>query len=82
MIEHREIEAVDAGDVAQLPARDVAFTGPLDLDDVGAKPCQQLRAGRTRLHVREVENANAIKCLAHYVPLCNAVIPKALLGLY
>ena len=39
--------------------------GPLDLDDVGAEPRQQLRAGRTGLHVREVEDANAVQCLAH-----------------
>ena len=44
MVEHREIEAVDVRDVAQLPARDVALAGPLDLDHVGAEPGQKLRA--------------------------------------
>jgi hypothetical protein len=36
VVEHREVEAVDVGDVAQLAARRVAFAGLLDLDDVGA----------------------------------------------
>ena len=41
-------EAVDAGNVAQLAARRVALTRPLDLDDVGAEPRQNLGAGRSR----------------------------------
>ena len=60
VVQHREVEAVHAGDVAQLAARGVAFAGALDLDHVGAEPCQQLRAGRARLHVREIENADAV----------------------
>ncbi len=74
VVEHREIEAVDVGYVAQLAARDVSLARALDLDDVGAQPCQELRARRTRLHVGEIENVDSIQCLAHYVPLCNAVI--------
>jgi hypothetical protein len=62
-------------------ARDVAFAGAFDLDDVGAEPRQELRARRARLHVREVEDGDAVQCLAHHVPLCDAVIPKALLRL-
>ena len=63
-VEHREIEAVGAFHVAQLPARDVADARPLDLDAVGAHIAEQLRAGRTRLHVREVEDAHAVERLA------------------
>ncbi len=69
VIEHREVETVHAGNVAQLSPRDVAFARPLDLDDVGAQPCEQLRARRPRLHVREVQDADAVQCLTHYVPL-------------
>ena len=64
-VEHREIQAVHARNVAQLAARDVPLAGAFNLDDVGAQPGEQLRAGRTRLHVREVEDANAVQCLAH-----------------
>ena len=60
VIQHREIQAVDVRDVAQLLARDIAGAGLLDLDHVGAEPRQQLRAGRARLHVREIENADAV----------------------
>ncbi len=77
VVEHREIEAVDVGDVAQLAARDVALARSLHLDDVGAQPCQKLRAGRARLHVGEVENLDAVQCLAHYVPLSIAVTPRS-----
>ena len=60
VVEHREVEAVDIGDVAQLAARGVALAGLLDLDHVGAEPGEQLRAGRPRLDVREVEDADAV----------------------
>ena len=46
--------------VAQLPARDVALARPLDLDHVGPEPREQLRARRTRLHVREVEDLHSV----------------------
>ena len=65
VVQHREIEAVHLGDVLQLAARDVADAGTLDLDHVGAEPGEQLRAGRARLHVREVEDLDAFECFAH-----------------
>ena len=77
VVEHREIKAVYAGNVAQLAARDVSLAGPFDLDHVRAQPRQQLRAGRPRLHMREIEDLDAIQCLAHYVPLSNAVIGES-----
>ena len=64
VIEHGEVERIRALHVDQLSARDVADAGTLDLDHVGAEPGQKLRAGRTRLHVREVENAHAVERLA------------------
>ena len=63
-VEHREVEAVRALHVAQLAARDVADAGPLDLDHVGAHIGEQLRAGRARLHVGEIEDAHAVERLA------------------
>ena len=63
-VEHREVEAVRALHVAQLAARDVADAGPLDLDHVGAHVGEQLRAGRARLHVGEIEDAHAVERLA------------------
>ena len=65
VVEHGEIQAVDIRDVLQLAARDVADAGALDLDHVGAEPCQQLRAGRPGLDVGEIENANALQRLGH-----------------
>src|SRR5262249_13243356 len=67
-VEHGEIEAVGAFDVAQLAAGDVAHTGPLDLDHVGAHIGEQLRAGRARLHMGEIEDANAVERLAGLAP--------------
>ena len=63
-VEHREVERVRALHVAQLPARDVADAGPLDLDAVGAHIAEKLRAGRARLHVGEVEDVHAVERLA------------------
>src|SRR5688572_4085215 len=60
VVQHREIETVHVRDVAELPARDVAFARALDLDDVGAEPGEELRARRSRLDVREVEDADAV----------------------
>src|SRR5664279_3620861 len=60
-VEHGEIQAVGVGNVAQLPARDVAGARTLDLDHVGAHVGEQLGAGRPRLHVREVENAQTVE---------------------
>ena len=60
-VEHGEVQGIDVGNVTQLAARHVAGTGALDLDDVGAKPCQQLGAGRAGLHVREVDDFDAVE---------------------
>src|SRR5262245_25388208 len=67
-VEHGEIEAVGPLHVAQLAAGDVADAGPLDLDHVGAQVGEELRAGRTRLHVGEIEDAHAIERLAGLAP--------------
>ena len=72
--DHLRVEAVDFGDVAQLAASDVAFARALDLDHVGAEPREKLRASRTRLHVREIQDTDAVQCLAHYVPLLRCVV--------
>jgi len=37
----------------------------LDLDDLCAEPAEQLRAARPGLVLREVENADAVECIAH-----------------
>ena len=63
-VEHGEVERVGALDVAQLAAGDVADARPLDLDAVGAHVAEQLRAGRPRLHVGEVEHLDAVERLA------------------
>jgi hypothetical protein len=67
-VEHREIEAVLALHVAQLPAGHVAGTGPLHLDTVGAHVAEQLGAGRTRLDMGEIEDADALEGLAGLAP--------------
>jgi hypothetical protein len=60
-VEHREIQAVGVRHVAQLAARRVALR-ILELDDVGAHPGEELRAGRPRLHVRHVEDPDSLEC--------------------
>ena len=79
VVKHREVEAVDFGDVAQLATSDVAFARALDLDHVGAEPREKLRASRTRLHVREIQDTDTVQCLAHYVPLLRCVVRLVLL---
>src|SRR5690606_7015734 len=63
-VQHREVEAVDIGDVAQLGTGDVAGGG-LELDNVGAHPCQHLGCGGASLNVGHVENAHACKRFTH-----------------
>ena len=75
VVEHGEIQAVHIGNVLQLATRDVADAGTLDLDHVGAEPGQQLRAGRSRLDVGEIENANALERLCHR--LCSVLCLSA-----
>ena len=67
-VEHREVERVGALHVAQLAAGDVADAGPLHLDAVGAHVAEELRAGRARLHVGEVEHLDAVERLAGLAP--------------
>ena len=82
VVEHGEVEAVGVRHVLQLAARDVAAARPLDLDDVGAEPRQQLGAGRARLHVREVEDLHAVERLAVLAPgLARDLRQVAALGL-
>jgi len=64
VIEHGEVERVGALHIDQLAARDITHARTLDLDHVGAEPCQQLRAGRARLDMRKIENAHAGERLA------------------
>ena len=37
----------------------------LNFNDVGAKPGEKLRAGRSRLHMCEIEDAHSLQCLRH-----------------
>ena len=48
------------------PPRPVAERRPLDLDHIGPEPGQHLRAGRPRLVVREVDDANAFERFGHF----------------
>src|SRR6266403_136584 len=82
VVEHGEIQAVDIRLVLQLTARDIANAWTLDLDHVGAEPCQQLRASRSRLDVRKIENANALQRLCHITPSVNPMrpYPRTLIG--
>ena len=61
VVQHREIQAVDIGDVPQLAARGIPLAGTLDLDDVGTEPGQQLGAGRAGLDVGHVQDAYSLQ---------------------
>ena len=65
VVEHGEVQAVHTWDVTQLATCGVALPWPLNLDDIGPQPSQQLRAGRARLHMGEVEDADSAQGLAH-----------------
>jgi hypothetical protein len=65
-VEHREIEAVDAWDVAKLGARYITAARQFDFDNVGAEPGEDLGATRTGLNVGQVENADAGQRLIHH----------------
>jgi hypothetical protein len=67
-VEHREIQAVGIRHVAQLPARGVALRR-LELDHVGAQPREQLAARRPCLHVRHVEDSDALQRFHLYLQL-------------
>ena len=64
-VQHREIQAVDARNVAKLAAGGIALTRSFNLDDVGSEPRQNLCARRSRLHVRHVQNSNALQGFPH-----------------
>src|SRR6202034_1880992 len=64
-IKHGEVQAVRAGQVAELDARYVAAAGWLELDDIRAQPGEELSAGRPGLNVCHVQDADALQCLAH-----------------
>src|SRR5262249_13984588 len=58
-------EAVGVGPVAMRLAGDVAAVGLLDLDHVGAEPCEHLAAGGTGLVVGDVDHPDAGERLGH-----------------
>src|SRR6266478_915224 len=64
-VEHREIQRVHIGDVTQLMARDVSNAWPLDFQDIGAEPRQQLRTRWSSLHAGEVDNFDAFEWQLH-----------------
>ena len=43
--------------------------GRSTLMHIGAEPGEKLRAGRPRLHVGEVQDANAVECFGHLMLL-------------
>jgi hypothetical protein len=64
-VEEEEAPAVDAGPVAQREA--VGLAGErLDLDDLGAQPREELRAGRAGLVLAEVDDADAVEGFGHW----------------
>jgi hypothetical protein len=71
-VEHREVQAVDGGQVAQLDAGDVTLPGRLQLDDVGTEPRQDLGGRGAGLYVRHVEDPDALEGLTHKHLLCAA----------
>src|SRR4051794_40384504 len=62
-VEHREVQRVHVRQIAELAAGDVTAAGLLDLDDVGSHPREELRADRAGLHVRHVDDADALEGL-------------------
>jgi hypothetical protein len=64
-VEHEEEQAVAVLLVTHVGARDVATLGLLELDHVGAEEGQHLRAGRSCLVVRHVDDADAGQGLGH-----------------
>src|SRR5262249_3845967 len=60
-VEHREVQRVSVGNVAQLVARHVARARTLDLDHVRTEPRKQLRARRAGLYVRKVDDLDAFE---------------------
>ena len=60
-VEHGEIKAIGLRNIAELAARDVAGARPFDLDHIGTHESEKLGAGRTGLHVREIEDAHAVE---------------------
>ena len=61
VVQHREIQAVNVGNVPKLAPRGVALSGTLHLYDVGAEPGQQLRAGWSGLYVGHIEDPNSFQ---------------------
>ena len=64
-VEYDEVEAVDVRRKRALAPRPVAHSGLLHLDDVRAQKRQQLRAGRARLHLRQVDYADSFQRRGH-----------------
>src|SRR5207247_6724311 len=58
---HLEVHAWCVGEVAQRAARSGALRR-LELERVGTEPCKQVGAGRARLHVGHVEDADSLEC--------------------
>src|ERR1700679_3776317 len=80
VIQHGEIEAVDVRDIAQPLARNFTAARLFDFDHVGAEPSEQLRAGGTRLHVREIQNSNSVQCLTHAKLRSRSLVHRLILG--
>ncbi len=69
VVQHGEIQAVRTRHIDQLLARRVADTGTFDLDHIRAEPGQQLRAGRARLNMGEIEYLDAFESFHCVLPV-------------
>src|SRR5579862_2471143 len=77
-VQHGEIKAVLSLHIAKLGARNVAHAGALDLDHVGPHVGEKLCAGRTRLHVREIQDLHALERPARLAPRLRACTRQAI----
>ena len=64
-VECEEVAAVHAGFLGAAIAARLPLAGLLHLDDVGAEPGQELRAGGAGLELGQVQDADAVQGFAH-----------------
>ena len=67
VIEHGEIERICAWHIDQLLACGIADARALNLDDIGTKPGQELRAGGAGLNMGEIKDPDTFERFLHDV---------------
>src|SRR5262245_37117942 len=67
-VEHGKVQAINIWEIAQLSTGDIAAPRRLEFNHIGTQKAEHLRTGRSRLHMRHIQDTHPIQGFSHNAP--------------